>query len=220
MATHEELVDRIMTGLADTGALPRHEPVHWGEFGQFSRLVHERFDVPSSTLTPIMRRMFYAVGNATAATEILAVGSFVGYAVAFLAGGTDPVRVTGIDPDPEANRSARENLASVLDNTAINIIEGTAPTDLHAVDGTPDLVLLDLDDPETGKTGYTDTLEALLPNLEPGAVIVAHDVCVLRFTVDIDRYHEFVRDHPQLNGPWTLALDDCGLSLTTVSHNR
>lgn len=217
MATHEEIVDQVVLGLTQVGALPSAAPVAWPEFGRFARVVHEGFVVPASSLTPIMRRLLYAIGHATQAAEVLAVGSYVGYALAFLAGGASPTRLSGLDPDAEANALARANLQLIATPESINIIDGTAPAALSLVTGRPDLVLLDLDDPEHGKDAYTDSLDALLPVLAPGAVIVAHDVSVARFAADFVRYDEFVRTHPELRGPWSLPVDACGLSLTLVA---
>ena len=210
------VVDQVALGLARAGAIPEHPPIAWSEFGLFSRRVHEGFVVPASSLTPVMRRMLFAIGHATQASELLALGSYVGYALAFLAGGAGPARITGLDPDGSANGTANANLGQVVSPDMIDIIEGTAPADLDRVVGHPDLVLLDLDDPEHGKDAYTDSLDALVPRLAPGAVILAHDLCVPRFAPDFVRYDEFVRSHPQLRGPWPLRIDSCGLSITVV----
>lgn len=221
MTTHEGIVDQLIGGLVRVDALGSNGPIPWAGFGAFSRRVHEQFEVPGTTLSPQMRRLLYAIGYASGSSEVLAIGSYVGYVAAFLVGGITARsamrRITGIDPDHGANRLARINLGGIADTTSVHIIDGQAPKDLAQVQGQPDLILLDLDDPASGKRTYTDVLAALTETLPTGTVVAAHDACVPRFIGDFARYHEFVRSETRLRGPWVLPVDSCGLSIAVAA---
>jgi predicted O-methyltransferase YrrM len=221
LPTNEEIVDQLVTALGKAGLFDEVSPIPWTRFGFLARMIHRQFQVPGSTLTPIMRRLLFGIGYASRGRQVVGIGSYVGYALAFLASGaschTPTERVTGLDPNRSANELARRNLAALPNLGEVVIVDGQSPGDLNAVPGAPDVVLLDLDSPRTGKLGYADALLGLVDRLPSGAVVAAHDACVSRFAEDFGAYHEVVDRHPRLRGPWILPVDRCGLSVSRVS---
>ena len=59
-------------------------------------------------------------------------------------------------------------------------------------------------------------LEAAIPRLRPGALILAHDPCVPVFQQDFADYDRFVTGSGLFWGPWVLRVDSCGLSVAVV----
>lgn len=221
MLTNEEIVDKIVAALTKAGVLTCTSPVPWAKFGLVSRKIHAQFDIPDTSLTPIMRRVLFAIGYASGGREIACVGSHVGYALAVVASGAAsraPLeRITGLDPNRIANRLARRNLATLFSREISTIIDGESPGDLYSIPGSPDVVLLDLDSPRSGKAGYVDALLSIVDRLPVGAIILAHDPCVPRFASDFAKFHEAIEGHARLSGPWIFPVDRCGLSLSRVS---
>ncbi len=218
--TSEELIDRLLRAAAAKGAFATPESISWAMFGELSRTIHGAFTVPTTTLTPIMRRLLFGVGFVSGARHILAVGSYVGYASAFLAAGAAArgrlESVTALDPDTIANELARKNFSSLPQLAEVTIIDGNAPDDLDQVIKVPDLVFLDLDHPDSGKRLYVESLARLLATSSSDTVVAAHDPCVPRFAVDFDEFHSFIAEDHRLAGPWILPVDECGLTLARV----
>lgn len=215
----EDVIDQLVAALRSAGSLPAAaNPVPWDEFGHQARAIHSTFTVDHTTLTPPMRRLLFAIGATSGLSRLLVVGSFVGYATAFLIAGmlmNGVVDAVCIDPDASANASARRNLGSLWPGTAA-VVDGFAPVDLPELMPVPMLVLLDLDDPETGKAGYASVVEALAPTLQAGSLVLAHDAAVPRFAADIDAFHEALVGTGTTGTPLVLPVDACGISLTAV----
>lgn len=213
--THEELVDRLVQGLATRVPLSSARSCRWGDFGEYSRLVHTSFEVPSTTVSPVMRRLLFALGHASAGT-LVGVGTYVGYGFAWLVGGmwsaSSLTVAVGIDIDIDANAIARRNFASLPFADRVHFVDGPGEEIDHS-DEPVDVLFLDLDDSVTGKSGYTDILEKAAHRLSPGALVVAHDPCVERFAADFIRFHAAIGSSPMLEGPWILPVDSCGITL-------
>jgi predicted O-methyltransferase YrrM len=208
----EGVVDDVVSSI-----LGEDHATDWDAFEQFSELVHRLFVVPSTTITPAMRRFFYALGVALSPTSVLAVGSYVGYATIWFCG--DPSWMDGarslrcVDPDPVANRIARRNFEAI-GLASWSVVDGTglASTGDDGTD-TPDLVYVDLDDPVDRKAGYAPICDALLTRPEPPATIVAHDMTAQPFLVDADILRSTLDASPAAHRSWFLPLDDSGVAV-------
>jgi predicted O-methyltransferase YrrM len=226
-ATYEEIVDRILERLASAGALREtNDERTWDSFGRTSAVIHHTFDIPPTAVTPMMRRLLFALGRAARPRTIAGVGTYVGYAFAWLLGdASDPAahrfdRAVGIDVDRVANEQARRNCDALGHADRLSFLDEDGAEALRRWEHGPiDILYLDLDDPVRGKRPYVDVLAAALPHLAPGALVLGHDPCVERFKDDIARYHEFVRASSLL-GPWVLGVDACGLSVAGVPVAR
>lgn len=223
-ATYEEVVELILEVLSEAGAVPRwNRRIPWDAFLRMSDLVHEHFSIPSTTFTPMMRRLLFALGYAAQPTSVVGVGTYVGYTFSWLVrhrddpeAGQFPARAFGIDVDSEANAVARRNCARLGHRHRLSFLDADGTTALGRMHRPIDLLYIDVDDQVTRKAGYVPVLEAALPLLAPGALVVAHDICVPAFADDFERYHDFVRRSPHFRQYWLLPIDPCGVSVGLV----
>lgn len=226
--TYEAIVDRILVLLGQAGALPN--PIGltpWDAFVRLSDLIHERFVVPSTTFTPIMRRLVFALGLAARPRHVVGVGTYVAYTFGWLLRdradatcGPHIESAIGFDIDAEANLDARRNCTWLGHGKRVNFVDGDGCVGVATSKRSIDLLYIDLDTPETGKHAYGSVFKAALPHLNPGALILAHDACVERFQQDIEQYHRLVRESGMLLGPWSLPVDRCGLSVAALPGSR
>jgi predicted O-methyltransferase YrrM len=224
LATYEDLVDEIVALLGRQGVVASAAPAPWDSFEALSARVHERFEIPSTTVTPVMRRLLFALGVAARPRHVVGAGTYVGYAFAWLLGartGDDarlsPESALGIDIDARANRIARRNGAHLGHGDRLWFATKDA-TVAASYPHTPiDLLYLDIDDAHEGKRGYARALEAAADRLAPGALVVAHDPCVPRFAEDFAVYDCAIRASRRLRGPWVLPVDRCGLSIAVAT---
>ncbi|HEX6074327.1 MAG TPA: hypothetical protein VFZ32_03570 [Micromonosporaceae bacterium] len=217
----DRLVDRVLSKAIDSGLLPEGSLPDWAGFREFRQRVRDAFQVPETSVTPLMARLFYGVAWLARPARILVVGSFYGNTLVWLAGpgfGSAPPRYSGhfalgVDTDATAVAGARENFARLgADHrTALRTQDG------HTVRDEPfDLVLLDADDPQRRKAVYLSLLATLRPCLAPGALVLAHDICVPVFAEQMARYRQVVRDNDMFASSMSMEIDPCGLELSLV----
>lgn len=226
--TYEGIVDGILALLQRAGALPpRPEPTPWDAFLRLSDVIHTTYEVPSTTFTPIMRRLIFALGFKARPRVIVGVGTYVGYTFSWLLrdradGESAPFceSAFGIDTDAAANKLARRNCAAIGHGGRLTFMDGDGVALLPQFKEPIDLLYLDLDDPATGKAGYRRALEAASTLLRPGGLVLAHDACVGKFASDFDAYHGYVQESGLFSGTWVLPVDHCGLSVAAVRRGR
>jgi predicted O-methyltransferase YrrM len=222
--TYEELVDSIVVALQEGAVLPpQRAPTPWDSFIRLSDLVHANYRVPFTTITPVMRRLLFALGFAARPATIVGVGTFVGYAFTWLlrdradkASGPHFNFGLGLDIDGEATALATRNCQYLGHREHLRYHTEDGVTAVAALCRPIDLLFLDLDDPVTGKAGYVEVLRAALPRLRPAATVLAHDPCVERFQEDFAHYHEFVESTDAFSDVCVIPLDACGLALARV----
>lgn len=221
--TFEDVVEHILRLLARTGVLSRVCEVPWDAFYRLSGLVHDAYVVPSTTMTPMMRRVLFAIGWAAAPANVVGAGTFVGYGFSWLLRNrADPAaapfcaRACGIDVDRRATGLARRNCRRLNHGRRLRFVCGDAREVMSRWADPIDLLYLDLDDPESRKRSYVDVLAAAAGHLRRNAVVLAHDASVQMFRRDFDAYHAYIRHNPRLAGPWILNVDPCGLSIAVV----
>jgi predicted O-methyltransferase YrrM len=224
--TYEELIDMVIASLRGRRMLPDGEQsTPWDAFVRLSERIHSSYHVPHTTVTPVMRRLLFALGAAARAAHIVGVGTHVGYAFSWLLGDRreldraplDPWQTAlGFDVDTSANVVARRNCAMLGHETRLAFIDGDGVSGLERCQAAIDLLFIDLDHPVTRKAGYRDVLERALPRLSSGALVLAHDSCVPLFQHDFAVYDRFVVESGAFVGPCVLAVDSCGLSVATV----
>lgn len=222
--TYEEIVDRILDLLRREGALPADcVSTPWDAFVKLSDLIHESYEVPSTTFTPIMRRLLFALGFGARPRTVVGIGTYVGYTFSWLLRDrgdheSSPFcdAAIGIDVDAVANSLARRNCAAIGHGGRLTFLDGDGLTLITKLKDPIGLLYLDLDDPITGKAGYRQAIEAASPLLSPGGLVLAHDACVPRFAADFVAYHDYVRECGLFSDVWILPVDSCGLSVAAV----
>jgi predicted O-methyltransferase YrrM len=206
-------------GIIDPGA-PQPD---WIAFAQAQRRI-ESFEVPWTTITPLMRRFFYALSAAAQPERMIGAGTYAGFAFAWLVmghaqGGSLPrfVEAVGLDIEAEATALARRNAAALDLGARLRFEQAEAATWLRTCSTPISLLYIDIDAPGSRKSGYVEVLRAARRKLIPGALVVAHDACVPLFASDFDRFHEAIKDDSGLVGPQVLQLDECGVSVCRVA---
>lgn len=222
--THEDVIDGIIVLLQEAGACPGNSrPVDWDVFLRLSELVHRTYEVPSTTFTPLMRRLLFALGAVTTPDYVVGVGTYVGYTFSWLLrdrsdreGGPFVKRAVGIDINKEANAVARQNCSALGHRDRLSFVGSDGASALNRFNGSVDLLYIDLDNEIKGKSEYRNVLEAAMPHLRPHAMILAHDPCVEAFSEDFERYHNFIRESGKFHGAWVFPVDACGLSVAVL----
>ncbi|WP_188582290.1 class I SAM-dependent methyltransferase [Tistrella bauzanensis] len=211
-------------GLLD-GRAPRFDPAG---YRHATLAVEQRFQVPETTISPVMRRFLWQLARISRPTRIYGAGTYAGFGFAFLVAGRatvdDEFQAWGVDCDAAATALARRNADHAAAAGATAFRTG-GPLELRAADAVADLatdnqpidlLFIDVDHPQTRKALYADVLRAARHRLQPGALILAHDPLVPGFAGDFQRYDAAIVADPALLGPVVLPLDSCGLSIARV----
>lgn len=222
--TYEDIIDGLLDLLRRADCLALADlPTPWDSFLRLSDLIHNSYEVPSTTFTPVMRRLLFALGYASQARNIVGVGTYVGYTFSWLLRDrSDPEAApycemaVGIDVDSSANALARRNCDLLGHGQRLTFIDSDGEAAIADSDWPIDLLYLDLDDPATGKSGYKRVLKTALDHLRPGALVLAHDPCVPAFRKDFESYNELVNGCERFRRSWTFPVDVCGLAVAVV----
>ncbi|KIH99131.1 hypothetical protein LP52_09160 [Streptomonospora alba] len=225
-AAADDAVEAITDRLSGAGLLPPGASFDRDAFHALRGRVRRSFHVPQTSITPIMARLLFAVGDAYAPHRLLVIGSYYGNTLVWLAGralldgrGGEYV---GADIDAAACAGARRNFAALDGRVGVRIEERDGREVLEtAADW--DLLLLDADDPATRKAVYLPLLQAALPRTVPGALVLAHDTAMPLFAEQLLGYKEAVADRDVFRACAHLPVDECGLDVSVVgapSRNR
>jgi predicted O-methyltransferase YrrM len=184
------------------------------------RRIEPTFEIPQTTISPVMRRFLFHIGFGARPNHIYAAGSYVGFAFAWLIAGraarSGAFTARGADIDPNATRTAVRNLAH-LETDGVALVSRDARDDLREQGAPIDLLFIDVDDPDERKAAYTEIVRIARPRLAPGALVLAHDPLVPLFAEDFSRYRGFLSADPGFGPTLTLPLDECGLDVTRVA---
>lgn len=221
----DRAVDTLVRRLAGVGLLPADARFDADAFHALRDRVRASFSVPQTSVTPVMSRLLFAIGDASAARRILVVGSYHGNTLVWLAGRAllDGVSgdsaLVGADVDTGACAGAAENFRR-LGGRAPVTIEPRDGAEVLAAGGAWDLLLLDADCPRTRKAVYLPLLRAAQPRLRPGALVLAHDTALPVFAEQLRPYREAVADRTAFAGSVHLPVDACGLELSVTARRE
>jgi len=161
----------------------------------------------AEALLPVSReagRFLYAVARSISAKRIVEFGTSFGVSTIYFAaalkdngGGV----VIGSELESSKLAKANQHLAAAGLSQFADIRAGDALKTLRDVGGKVDLLFLD-----GWKPMYLDLLRVIMPQLRPGAVVLADDVTL--FPDDVARYLDFVRDPANVFVTVTLPLGD------------
>jgi predicted O-methyltransferase YrrM len=111
------------------------------------------------------------VGIASA-RRIIEIGTFAGYSALAMAEALPPDgHIDTLELDVRHAAKAREHIGAADESGRISVHEGTALDQLASLEGPYDLAFIDAD-----KSAYPAYLEALVPRMRPGGLIVADNV--------------------------------------------
>jgi predicted O-methyltransferase YrrM len=144
-------------------------------------------------ITPDTGRFLWILARSRRATSVLEIGTSNGYSTIWLADAVRDAggRVVTLERSAEKIALARANLERAGVAGCVEILEGDAHESLRALKGSFDLVFLDAD-----RSSYLAYLEAVLPLLPSGGLLVADNV--LSHADELAGYLDRVKSHPQL----------------------
>jgi predicted O-methyltransferase YrrM len=219
----EDVADFALQILKVAGILDQCAPApDWDYFAKAQGKI-ERFDVPWTTMTSLMRRFLYAISAAARPERMVGAGTYVGFAFAWLAMARSQgqnrsrlLEAVGLDVDAEATSLAQRNSTTLEIGARLRFEQAEAAAWLRQSCSSISLLYIDIDAPGRRKSGYVEVLEAARPKLMPGALVIAHDACVPVFASDFERFHDAIKRDSGLLGPEILPLDECGVSICRV----
>jgi predicted O-methyltransferase YrrM len=218
-----ELTDKILSHLCEAGFFPAPVAATPGPFEQLDAIVRARFQVPHTTMTALARRVLFGIATAARPATAMVLGSFVGYATVWIFGPAllpeplfRPRRLIACDIFPPAIEQARQNFSVFETGSMVEWRTQDAASLLGHYSGTIDLLYIDVDSEQAGKSEYGDLLERARPHLPPGALVLAHDVTHPYYQQDVQPYLDAVRDRRLFRKTATLGIDPCGLEVTLV----
>jgi len=205
----DEIAGSVIARLGQAGFCPPARAAFPSEgFHRVRDLIVERFQTPDTTMTNLACRVLYGLAWASRPETVLGLGTFVGYAAAWLFAPGLPAlgayrarRLIACDIDPDASELARRNFSQLPGGEAVEVLHVDADRCVEEVEGPIDLLFLDVDSPSEGKAG---------------ALVVAHDITHPWFQADLSGYRTLVKDRSLFTASATLGVDPCGLEVTMV----
>lgn len=221
-AAEAAAVADALTLLVRQGLLP-HERYDATRFRAQREEVRRRFEIPWTAISPRLHRLLYAINDIAQPQVMVAVGVFCGFTFIANAGpgagegaGYVPRRLVGIEIEPGHAELARRNIARLDTSGRVEIVAADGLEWLAANTLPIDLLYLDATAPgPDGKALYERLLQAAMPRLRPGALVLAHNAENL--AGPLAGYLAAVRDPARFAASVTVVLDDQGLETSRVA---
>jgi predicted O-methyltransferase YrrM len=125
--------------------------------------------LPPHDVSPLEGKLLGLLARACGARRVLELGTLAGYSTIWLA--RSGAHVISLEIDPRAAAIARENVDRAGVGTLVEIRVGPALESLPGIEGPFDMAFLDAD-----KQTNPEYLDAVLPLLRPGGLLVADNV--------------------------------------------
>ena len=179
-------VQRYLTSLKNKGILPNNE-YNLDQFNQLRGKIQKQFNCGRKTsIRPEEERLLYAISEIIKPQSVIGVGSYFGYAMAWLVAGMNPQGTAYlIDPDPKVSKLAQENFKNLGLSDRVEIINVDF---FDIVDDLPktDLVWIDAAGPRNSanpdyrhKKIYGPIIESLDQKVVESGLVLAHNVLPL-----------------------------------------
>jgi caffeoyl-CoA O-methyltransferase len=127
---------------------------------------------PAMLSGPVVGRLLEALVALRGAKAVLEIGTYAGSSALWMARGLAPGgRIVTCELDPDHAAFARRHIAASPHADQVEVRVGPALETVAELPGPFELVFIDAD-----KTGYAAYLDAVLPKLAPGALVIADNV--------------------------------------------
>ena len=158
------MIDPTVDAYAEAHTTP--QPEHLARLDDETR---EQLRWPEMLSGPVVGRLLETLVFAARPSSVLEIGTYSGGSALWMAGALPPGgRIVSLELDSEHAAFARRHIADAGLSEVIEVVEGPALDALAALDGPFDLVFLDADKP-----GYVAYLDAVLPKLADGGLVIA-----------------------------------------------
>jgi caffeoyl-CoA O-methyltransferase len=158
---------------------------------------------------PVEGQLLYLLARSSGAREALEIGTATGYAAIWLLQALAPAggRLTAIERNPERIARAREYVSRAGYGAHFSQIQGEWFSTLAELEGTFDLIFLDILRHFEGEHDAHKALEMCLPKLRPGGVLIADNVLCNALVLDddaaptvrgIQEFNRAIMNHPEL----------------------
>jgi predicted O-methyltransferase YrrM len=215
-----ETVRSILVWLVRAGIVPERASYDEEAYLELRREV-AKFDIPGTSITPVMERLLYMLSSLRRPRRVMGVGTYCGYALVWAVGAScGPGRVYraekvyGIDIDAEVTARARKNLSKLAHTDHIQFLAEDGLAAVERLDGPFDYVYLDAESEELGKSIYQELLQRLYPKIVEGGWVLAHDTTVPPFASQLEGYLAFVRNSANFRDSISFDIDPFGLELS------
>jgi predicted O-methyltransferase YrrM len=213
------IVDEALGALADAGVIERVD-YDREAFAAHRAAVRESFEIPWTAITPRQERLIWALNAIHRPARMIAAGIFCGFTFICNAGAGagpgavyDPEDLVGVEINAEEAARARRNVEAFAPDGRARVVAADALDFVRDYCGTIDLLYLDADgDRDRGKGIYLEILEAALPHMTPGALVLAHNS--VNCAEKLADYLAFVRDTEQMAASVNVVLDTEGLEVS------
>jgi len=180
-----------------------------------------RFDIPGTSITPVMERLLYMLSWLRRPRRVIGLGTYCGYALVWAVGAScgpgrvyGAEKVYGIDIDAEVTARARKNLSKLAHTDHIQFLAEDGLAAVERLEGPFDYVYLDAEGEELGKRIYWELLQRLYAKIAEGGWVLAHDTTVPPFASHLEGYLAFVRDSANFRDSFSFDIDPFGLELS------
>lgn len=216
ITTVDQLAKKILDQLVEKGFFHEnfYNEVDYESFR--SQLVKTNFQVPQTSITKIVSRLLFGVGVNHSPVNMVGAGIYTGHALSWLSAfsflNKNKSSIYGLDISSEAITCASDNFKR-LGMTNVHCIKENALDWINKFEQPIDLLFIDIDTSEKGKSEYTDLLEIAYPRLSDGALVVAHDVNENKFLKDLQPYIQLTSDKTRFSHNINLDVDAYGLGI-------
>ncbi|MGI5818475.1 MAG: O-methyltransferase [Armatimonadota bacterium] len=214
-----EVVGEALEALTKAGVIPRGSYDH-AAFAAHREAARESFEIPWTAISPRQERLIWALNAIRRPARIIAAGVFCGFTFICNAGAGagpgavyEPEDLVGVEIKADEAERARRNVEAFAPNGRARIVAADAVELVADYCGMIDLLYLDADgDRGRGKGIYLEILEAALPHLAPGALVLAHNS--VNCAEKLADYLQFVRDPARMAVSVNVILDGEGLEVS------
>jgi predicted O-methyltransferase YrrM len=188
---------------------------------ELKEIVDNKFNIPASSITPIMARLLYMLSSIKNPEMLISVGISCGNTFVWNAGpfisskiSSSKSKIIGIDIDSESIKIAKENFSNFKGCENIELITEDALNTIDRLDFKIDYLYLDADNMDIGKGLYLQLLLKTYPKLNKGAWVLAHDATFYYFKDQLKEYLEYVRNKEYFSESICFDVDPYGLELS------
>ena len=152
-------------------------------------------------------RILRVLVESTGAKNVVEIGTSIGYSAIWFCLGLEKTggRLTTFEIDEGRAAKARENFKRAGVEKLVTLVMGDAHEQVKQLKDPIDILFLDAD-----KQGYLDYLTKLLPLVEPGGLVIAHNVTARQAD---PRYVKAITSNPELETLF-LNLESSGIGVT------